>query len=989
MMVARVSSAAFVGRVDELGILNRALADAAQGLATTVLLGGEAGVGKSRLVDLFARLAREKGARVLAGACLQLGEEGLPFGAVTEALRSLAAAVELPVLRRLAGEDAGELQRLVPDLRPAGQRDVRPDRLPLDTSSQLRLFEALLRLMHHAAADAPLVLVLEDMHWADASTRGLLVFLAHNLRSAGVVVVATFRSDELHRRHPLRPALSRITRGERVERLDLKRFERLESQLLLEGILGQAPGAELLDRVFDGSQGNAFFAEELLAAGDEKRTGLPASLRDILLEAIDRLPRDVTDVLRIVAAAGGHVRHDLLVQVAPVSDTQLDAALRTAVEQLTLLTDPAAGTYSFRHALLTEAVYSTLLPGEVGRLHGSLAAAIDAAPRLAIRAAPAELAHHWEAAQDQPRSLVASLEAAREAEAATGVLEARRHVERALQLWSQVEDAGRRTGLEHVRVMQWAAKLSYLAGEPQRAAALQQSAIAKAVPDPAHQAIRYERLGWYLSSAGDTEAAREAFAEAVRLMPSNPPSAARARVLASYGHILMISFQEEQSDTYAHEALTMARTVGTRVVEGHALTTLGINLATRDAGGLGLLHQARAIAEELGADDDVARLYLSESGALITLGRFDDAITVAIEGLEYARTRGKERSLAAALSGNLAEAALYVGRWQLADDVLRAAPRHSGGIGATWAHLLRAHLFVGRGQLEAALAELAAAETAHARTNEQTRNMLLKTRLASALLADNADDAIELITARPSVDDPVKDHALELRAISLRALADLGSDVASGRELADQIVAECHQLAARVTPTNPHALVWVALAEAEHARTVGCSDLVGRWRAASTRCDELGLAHDGAYALYRQAQARLDQGLRSNVGTLLRSAHETANQLEARPLLEKILDLAQRARIDLGIVPASSPHEESGLTAREIEVLRLVAEGRTNPQIAEQLYISRKTASVHISNILRKLGVSNRGEAAAAAPTGSASAHASHDNRPGLGLELN
>jgi len=966
-MVARASSERFVGRVEELGLLNTALGDAAQGLTTTVLLGGEAGVGKSRLVELFASRARERGARVLAGACLQLGEEGLPFGAVTEALRSLAAAAGLPMLRRLAGEDAGELQRLVPDLRPAGQRDIWPDRRPLDTSSQLRLFEALLRLVHRAAADTPLVLVLEDLHWADASTRDLLVFLAHNLRSASVVVVATFRSDELHRGHPLRPALAHIARGERVERLDLKRFERVELQLLLEEILGQAPGAELLDRVFDRSQGNAFFAEELLAVGGEQLAGLPVALSDILLEAIDRLPRDVTDLLRLVAAAGGHVRHELLVQVAPVSGVGLDAALRTAVEQLVLLTDPAAGTYSFRHALLTEAVYSTLLPGEVARLHGSLAAAIDADPRLAIRAARAELAHHWEAARDQPRSLVASLEAAREAEAAAGVLEARRHVERALQLWSQVEDADKRTGLEHTSVMQWAAKLSYLAGEPQGAVALQQRVVAESVTDPARQAIRYDRLGWFLYSAGDTEAAQEAFATAVRLMPSNPPSAERARVLASYSQILMLCFQQEQADTYAHEALAMARTVGARAVEGHALTTLGINLATRDAGGLDLLRQARAIAEELGADDDVARLFLSESGALVTLGRFDDAITVASEGLEYARTRGKERSLAAALSGNLAEAALYVGRWQLADDVLRVAPRHSGGIGAAWAHLLRAHLFVGRGQLEAALAELTAAETTHAHTHEQTRNMFLKTQLGSALLAEDADHAIELITVRPSVDDPVEDHALELRALSLRALADLGADVGPGRELADQIVDECHQLAARATPTNRLAPVWEALAEAEHARAIRDSDLVERWRTASTRCGDLGLAHDGAYALYRQAQARLDHGLRSNVETLLRTAHETANQLKARPLLEQILDLAQRARIDLGIDPTSSPHEELGLTVREIEVLSLVAEGRTNPQIAEQLYISRKTASVHISNILRKLGVSNRGEAAAIA----------------------
>jgi DNA-binding CsgD family transcriptional regulator/tetratricopeptide (TPR) repeat protein len=960
--------ASFVGRAKELDRLRAALSGAEQGLPTTVLLGGDSGVGKSRLVKRIAQEAGERGARVLTGVCLELDGDGLAFGAVTEALRELAELVGLPGLQRLAGEHARELQRLMPALRETGRLAQGSGGPALAASSQLQLFDALVHLVKSCAIDTPLVLILEDVHWADASTRDLLVFLAHNLRGAGVVVIATFRTDELHRRHPLRPMLVRLVRQGRVERVDLRPFDRHELRMLMEGVLGQAPGAELLDEVFDRSQGNAFFAEQLLAPRDEHWQGLPESLRDVLLARVDALPPQAVDVLRIIATAGGVVSHGLLARVASMSGHDLDAAVRSAVDHLVLHADVATRTYSFRHALLSEAVYSLLLPGELGRLHAALAEAIESDPRLAIRSAPAELAHHWAVAQDQPRSLVASLEAARGAQAATGVLEARGHVERALALWPQVVDAEERTGLDHAVVMQWAAKLSYLAGEPERAIALQEQALAAADVDPARKAVMLDRLGWYRWSAGDSHAAERTFADAVRLMPADPPTASRARILASYGHILMLCFQLERSDVYVREALHMARMVGARAVEGRALTTLGDNLAIRgDPRSLEVLREARVIAQQLGNEDDVARLYLTESAVLVVLAQFNDAIRVASEGLDYVRKLGKERSLGAALSGNLAEAALYSGRWQLAADVLGAAPRRSGGIGAAWAHLVRARLALGCGELELARAELATAEHTHGRTNEQTRNLYLMTQLGIAMLAGDSQRAIAMLSERPTVEDPVEDYALELRAFMLAVLADVDSGDALHARLAAEIFAESHELAARDTRASPLTPAWTALAEAELARVIGDSLLDVHWETASTRCGELGLAHHHAYALYRYAQAKLDRGRRGGVSSLLRMAHDIAEQLGARPLVDQITDLAGRARVDLHTAPVAGPDTQLGLTGREFEVLRLVVEGRTNPEIAEHLYISKKTASVHVSNILRKLGVANRGEAAAIA----------------------
>ena len=966
-------SARFVGRADELVRLEQALTRAVEGTPTTVLLGGDAGAGKTRLVEEFIDRARGQGAQVLVGGCLELGDGGLPYGAVAEVLRGLAREVGLPELRRLAGQDTRELQRLAPGLRPIHPSEGERRSFELDASSQLRLFEAVLGLIGRLATRGPLVVVIEDVHWADTSTRDLLVFLAHNLRQAGTVVVATYRTDELHRRHPLRPVLARILRGDSVTRIDLAPFNRNEVAVLLEEILGSAPEPALLRRVFERSQGNAFFVEQLLAAGEACDGELPDSLRDILLVTIDGLPSETVEVLRIVAAAGGTARHGLVTRMAATEGgpdgTGLERALRVAVERGVLVADAAAGTYAFRHALLSEAVYSTLLPGEMGRLHAALATAIDAEPSLAFRSAAAELAVHWEAAEDQPRALSASVAAAREAAAAAGVAEAHRHVERVLQLWANVEDAAERAGLNRTAVTQWAAELSYLVGDPGRAVALQEQALAEgAGGDPYQQALMFERLGRFRWDAGDSPGAEVAYTEALRLMPDEAPVAERARVLSGYSQFLMVSLRLHESDLYGQQALELAREVGARAVECHALNNLGAIHASRgDDGGFAQLREARAIAEELGASDEIMRSYHNEVGRLDDLARFNEAIEVGLEGLERARVLGAERQSAAGLSHLVAIGALYAGRWQLADEVLRAAPGDARGIRAGYAHLTRAYLSAVRGESELARDELAAAQHLRAHVNEQSRDWFVATQLMLTLLDNDADQARRLITARPPVRDLGTFPGLWVRAYTMRALVDLELSDPRDPALPDRVLAECRDMAAALGSGSSLGATWTALVEAEHARVLDASDKAERWTTVIARCDELEMVYYAAYARYRLAQTRLENGARDDVADLLRSAHGVAGELEARPLLEDVIALARRARVDLGTETVTPPADGLGLTPREGEVLLLVAEGRTNPEIAERLYISAKTASVHVSNILRKLEVSNRGEAAALA----------------------
>ena len=975
-MVARNSSVGLFGRQTELDQLEAALDRAIGGEPSVLLIGGDAGVGKSRLVAAFAQLADRQSALVLCGGCLELGDGGLPYAAVAEALRDLPDRVGAPELRRLAVADGSDLGRLIPALRDddtaPGARRRDPELTP---TSQLRLFEALLHLFAGLAASAPVVLVIEDAHWADASTRDLLVYLAHNLRDVAFLLVVSYRTDDLHRQHPFRLVLPRLLREDVVGHLRLEPLGRAPFDELLEALLGEPPGPELTEELFQRTGGNPFFAEQLVSAGGDP-SDLPELLRDVLLLAIDDLDEQTVSLLRIVAAAGGEqVGHELLDRVSGLGEDGLDRSLRTAVQRGVLMADPRAGTYGFRHALLGEAVDTTLLPGERGRIHGRLAGAIDDEPRLAVRSATAELAHHWHLAWDQARSLEASLAAAREAESSVGVAEALAHVERALELWPQVDRAEERTGLDRSDLLQWAARLSKLAGRAERALALQEAAI-ESLPEGvgwSRRAILHGQLGQYRWEVGDGDGAVHELRRALDLVPAEPPSPERARALAQYSHYLAMTTKLDESERHGHAALTMARTFGDRLLEGFMLGVLGdIRILRGDLAGLEQMREARRIAGELEADEEVGRWYHNEGAFLLAFGRFDDAIVVATAGLEHGEATNAGMAGRQGLYGIAARAAFRAGRWQLADQVLRAAPRRAGGIFAGLNHLLRADLAACRGDHETAAAALQAARRHHVETDAGARAYYL-TVLLTFTLVHGGSSAVQAILdaglpldlhASKELGDP---EGVGLCSVALRAVAD---EAAAGRAdpaLADAFLAEAHEFAQLTLDGIIVVPAWLALARAEHARATAHDDTVDLWELATSRCEEVSLAHHAAYARFRHAQALLDQARRTQAVEPLRLAHRTATRLGAAPLERDITHLARRANVDLGTGAAATPAEELGLTPREAEVLELVAVGRSNPEIAAELYITAKTASVHVSNMLRKLEVTSRGEAAALA----------------------
>ncbi len=450
---ARRRPAGLVGREAEAAQLETLLDAAARGEGSTVLVTGRAGIGKSRLVAELAARAGERGATVLSGRCIQLVGVGLPYLPFAEALRPVA---ESPPLAELAGQ-LHELARLVPELADGGSPVPPPEH---GTDSRLRLFQEVFLALERLGAERPVVLALEDLHWADGSTLDLLAFLAHGVARAPVLVVGTYRTEEVAPGAALQRLAASIVGARAAVSVELEPLAADAVAALVRTDCTTPPPEELVDTIVSRSEGNPLFAQQLAAAAARGETALPPALRDMLLADVARLDASGRAVLRIAAAAGRDAPYDLLAAIAPLEELELAEALRQAVEQDLLVPDQEAGTFRFRHALFAEAVYETLLPGEREVLHGRIARALTEEPRLAMGGAAGEAAQHWAAARRPAEALAASLQAAKEAERISGLAEALGYLERVLALWDEVPDAEALAGVALPAVLSRAAELA-------------------------------------------------------------------------------------------------------------------------------------------------------------------------------------------------------------------------------------------------------------------------------------------------------------------------------------------------------------------------------------------------------------------------------------------------------------------------------------------------------------------------------------------------
>ncbi|WBB62860.1 AAA family ATPase [Streptomyces sp. WMMC500] len=983
-------SPVLAGRTEELKTLDAALARASAGEPQAFVVAGEAGVGKTRLVEEFLTAARAAGAVTAAGGCVELGADGLPFAPFTTALRGLQRELGDDAIAAAVAGREDELSRLLPDSSYAPLTGA-----PLhERDGRTRLFELTALSLERLAADRTVVLALEDLHWSDRSTRELLSYLFRTLQATRLVVLATYRSDDIHRRHPLRPFLAELDRLRSVRRIELAPLSRDEVAAQLAGIHGKVPTPTHADDIFRRSEGNPFFVEELSANPD---CSISESLRDLLLVRVERLPEPAQRVVRVAAEAGSHAEHALLAAVTGEGEDALLEALRAAVADNVLVPDEDGDSYRFRHALLREAVRDDLLPGERSRLNRRYAEVLEADPTL-VRAEQrlTRIARHWHHGRDSARALPAVLAAAVEARCRHAFAEQYELLKRAMEVWDDVPaevcarlrpadriedyETGDVAGagdapLTELDLLAEAAVAARLADERERALALTRRALEAIDEDaePMRAAWFWVQRHWLVEdlARGDGRAELD---QALRLVRDRPPSRVPALVLTAAASWEMLHRPGLPEGLAAAElAVRTAAAAGEENLELNAQVILGIHLGDsgREEVGLDILREARDQARRSGDYTAAARAELNLSAALENLGRSREAAEVAADAARSAASRGRRDKVAFSL-GNQMDSLVAMGRWDEAERIADRAERDAVAA-VTYGNLVqvRARLALFRGDVARAESLLATARERLGPQQTQPQMAIPLSTLTAAVAAARGDLLGAREEAARTIDaglTPGVHRYVWLLHVAAETEGD-GRRVPAFARGGEAALARIRTAAAGLSRSTP---VWAAHAlflDAQVARAEGDPDPLP-WAAAAAAFEPLDRPYELARVRHRWAEALLASGGdRELAASLLADAHTTAATLGANPLRTAVTALASRARVPLdGPHPApADPVRALGLTSREQEVLKLVTAGRSNRQIAEELFISPKTASVHVSNLMAKLGVSGRGEAAATA----------------------
>ncbi len=679
----------------------------------------------------------------------------------------------------------------------------------------------------------------------------------------------------------------------------------------------------------------------------------------------------------------------LLAGVTGIEHGALHEALRAAVAEQVLVT-VAGGAFAFRHALLREALYDDLLPGERVELHRALARLLEQTEAISddreVERA-AMIAGHYAAAGDQPAALRTTVRAAMAARHVHAYGDAADLAERALELWPRVPDEEKRLDLDHVDLLLLAAAAHCVADDRGRTEVLFQSALDELDPerDPRRYASVLARLAdtqWQLNRGLEGV---ETAQRALEMLPDGE-SEERASLLAWLARTRFLRGRFRSALTDAEEALALAVAVGDRNAEVEVLNTLGMTqIALGDVeAGVARLRCSIEIARETDNVDALGYAYANLADLLNLRGRTHEALETAKEGLAATPRRMQNNQQWMLLT--LSELEVEAGDWEAARSHLGAPPSQLTGVVLIFRLLREAELALGEGDDERASRLLEQAEPLVARSSEPQWIGSLGSQLgelrrrqgdleAARAAVQHALDRIELCT-----DDVMR--IARVTAVGARVEADFAQRARDLREKRDERDAlarariHIQRLRAIAQEGGPVERAWSAVGAADLARARGRSD-PALWGKAARAWESMGRTYLAALVRWREAEAYVEAGDRAAAAEPARAALETAERLGARWLAEEVAALRDRARLDLagetderqavaGDGDGAEP-DPFGLTARERQVLELIAEGATNRQIGTALFMAEKTASVHVSRILSKLGVRSRTQAAAVA----------------------
>ncbi len=1057
------TSARFVGRESAFVRLAPALEAAIAGHSTTVLVEGSGGVGVSRfLTEAASRLtALAEPFTVLRGRSVPAATDE-PYAPVLQALRPILASMPDEDLVALLGPSVEDQVRLMPELHGRLDRLGAVPARPSVTSAerrQARLLEGILGVLGRLGERQPVMLVLEDLHHADAGTRAFATFLAQVQRHHRVCFVASYQPDELTPSHRLTADIVAMTDARRpAERLRIDPLGRGELADLSAAIEGERPTGSALVLLAERSGGIPLVAEELIAARRElSGASLTGRFEDLVIARLGLRSPECRRVLRLLAPAGRPLTTTELADVAAAYELTADGRLPPRSSSLPrhgegpIDADLTAGLaegvehgvieigemgVDFRHELVGRAVVADLLPGQRHRHHLALAAGLVAHPTAA--------AWHWHEAHATNEVHDAAVTAAGRAEAVHAPGDALAALELALSSVDTDEPStrpgGRRAQGDGSRsdpapLLIRAAEASFAAGRPGRAAAYLETVMSGLDErrDRTELGLLHERLGRYRRAAGDSEGAVAALQRAVALVPAEP-TVERATVLAALAQVKMLEGTFSEAERLARDAIRVAESCGAdaRTQLAHATTTLGVSLGWGDdpESGVALLGKAQALAEEAGDQDELFRVYANLTTVLDLVGRREEAVKIAYGGIEASRRAGLEAVYGNFLRGNAADSLFLLGRWAesraLSATALEWSPAGVAFVSSVDSLAIveietRAGEYAGRllGQL---LLEL---ETVR---DSQYGVPVYRAAASFALWRNDHVDARRAAERGWQLVVGSEDWSLVAKMASTVAEVDsaAGADaharrdlagLANARSRAGEVVAEA-EAAVRSSGVSSaigsrrEADAYLATAAAHRGRLEGRDDSA-HWAALADCWAALANPYEVARARWREAEALLGSGegrsSRAQARAPLHEAVAIALELAARPMLRELRELAGRALIPMpegvdellaqdapalaavgggtattggaavpgversalvrGVVgEAPAPRADTfGLSRREQEVLALISHGRTNREIGERLFISQKTVGVHVGNILAKLGVSGRVEAAAVA----------------------
>lgn len=964
-------SARLVGRDAEMEQLRRAVEDVRGGDPTLLLVEGEAGIGKTRLVaEAIAQLGAPADL-VATGGGFALGSEEIPFVAVSGVLRSLVRGLGPAVVLEAGGPALGVLW---PGLTGGalGQHD-RGEVLGAFTS-----------LVEHLATQQMLWLVFEDLHWVDSSSRELISYLLGAVGSCQLAVICTRRTHDEPPSPQLQEFVAELVRHPRGRRMTLDRLTAAQVADQVADLVGGAPEPGFAESVAARSQGNPFLAEELVDSHGDGHV----EVSELMLARVVGLGDAARRVVQAAAVGDGHADHSLLSRVCGLPADDFARAVASATASSVLEADPSGDRYVFRHALLREAVDRALLPDERKQWHRRWAEELEADPvRLGVEPARIAAAEHWYRADDPARAFEATVRAENAAWALRASPEQARLNLRLIELMPRVPKEVRQAGTTRLECVWTAIGAMNRSGDWAEAWALAGRELEQpeATTEPAWRIFLQlarrdcaERLGQALTEPPDIDAD---VAELLRAPPNNLVTEALLwyrEVLWDLGRMTqadrLLDRASEVSDAMVAQELAGEVLPGNDPPDGLSTVTkskmmVEVHVAWRDwLDGRSDEAVARVatllpLATRPGAYDGQDSMVLTSYAVMLTrLGRCREAVAVIKEAMRLLGAAEANRAMWLDLVAYLGDALFALGEWDENDHWLEATSGVDSNARST------ADLAVTRAALCCARGELDAAETwLGVATRAVDDDRASRTGPCRWLLADltaargdvpRAREHLESSWARP-------DHELEgfplsdLFLLAARLEADAPDDGSPDR------VARIRKRGEGMLRRGDLGLAWSAHLEAELLRAAGSSD-PQPWSEAEVAWGRVEHPHQQGWALLRQAECLVAGGDREAAVAPLTRALQIGQRLGAQPLVDAAAGLARRARLTVG--GPSVPRQRAGsLTERELDVLHLLADGCSNGRIAETLFISPKTASVHVSHILTKLDVSTRTEAAAVA----------------------